>query len=506
MATSSPIQDKEVRDPTPENVKRFIAAKYSLIFVLTWEDIRFGKLLETVAKKGFSTPLKYGTWSVTEGLFVEGKQVPDTIDPIKALDYAIKSKEQIIFLFKDLDKCFEGNPLIIRKMRDAYQALKGNFKTIFMTSPVVKIPDDLQKEISLMEYSLPKSKDMESLFESILASNKNLKVNLSDDDKGHFVKAAVGLTLDEARSAFQKTMLGKTTLEPGDINIVLAEKAKIVKQEGVLEYVPVEFGIDEIGGLENLKKWLDARTKFFSKDAQQFGLTPPKGVLLTGVSGCGKSCCIKAIASYWKLPLMRLDMSKIYGGVVGNPEESMRRALKTVEAVAPAILWIEEIEKGVAGYSQGDMGVTARIFSSFLTWMQEKDAVVFVAATANEINMLPPELMRKGRFDEIFFIDLPTEKEREEIFKVHLRKRRHDPEKFNLTNLAKSTNGFSGAEIEQIIAGALFDAFNEKRPMNDNDLYKGIGHTVPLSTTMAEAIKGIKRWADTRAVRASDKE
>ncbi|HLG20934.1 MAG TPA: AAA family ATPase, partial [Bdellovibrionota bacterium] len=217
----------------------------------------------------------------------------------------------------------------------------------------------------------------------------------------------------------------------------------------------------------------------------------------------GKSCCVKAISQYWRLPLMRLDMTKVYGGTIGNPEETMRRALKTVEAVAPVILWLEEIEKGVAGYAQGDGGVTARIFSSFLTWMQEKKSVVFIAATANEIDKLPPELLRKGRFDEIFFVDLPTENERGDIFRVHILRHKHNPEKFSLVNLAKATVGFAGAEIEQIVNAGMFEAFHEKRQFNEHDLYKMIAHTVPLSTTMSERIKEIKRWADKRAVRAS---
>ncbi len=486
-----------------DETRRLIAAKYSLIYVATFEDARCENVLKEIAKSGFQQPLKAFGWTITDGLMIGTEKIPNTEDPVAALDYAIKLSEPSIFVFKDLNKHFAKNPLLVRKLRDSYQALKASIKTIFLLAPTIEIPDEISKEMAVLEFGLPDTNDLEKLFDATVKSFKNLQLQLTPDDRDDFIKSALGLTWDEARNAYIRACMGKTILTKDEVGHVIEEKCKIVKKDGILEFIPIDFSMQEIGGLDNLKDWLSSRARFFAKDARDFGLSAPKGVLLTGIAGCGKSSCVKAISQYWRLPLMRLDMTKVYGGTIGNPEETMRRVLKTIEAVAPVILWIEEIEKGVAGFTQGDGGVTARIFSSFLTWMQEKTAMVFVAATANEIDKLPPELMRKGRFDEIFFVDLPTEKERMEIFKVHISKRKHNPEKFNLVNLAKATNGFNGAEIEQIVAAGMFEAFNEKRQFNDQDLYKMISKTVPLSTTMAETIKTIKRWADQRAVRAT---
>ncbi len=486
-----------------EEARRLIAAKYSIVYVTTFEDARCEQSLREIAKSGFQTPMKFFSWSITTGLTTSTEKVPNTEDPVAALDFVITLKDPAIFSFKDLNRHFRTHPTLVRKLRDTYQAIKGAVKTIFLLAPTVEIPDEISKEVAVMEFELPDAVEIERLFDGTVKAFKNLTLNLTPDDKNDFIKAALGLTWDEAKNAFTHACMGKTTLTYDAVNVVIEEKCKIVRKDGVLDFVPVDFSMQEIGGLENLKEWLTSRARFFSKEAQEFGLSSPRGLLLTGISGCGKSSCVKAIAQYWRLPLMRLDMTKVYSGTLGNPEETMRRVIKTIEAVAPVILWIEEIEKGVAGFTQGDGGVTARIFSSFLTWMQEKTSTVFIAATANEIDKLPPELLRKGRFDEIFFVDLPTEKERMEIFKVHIAKRKHQPEKFALINLAKATNGFSGAEIEQVVASGMFEAFNEKRQFNDHDLYKMIAHTVPLSTTMAERIKEIKRWADQRAVRAT---
>jgi len=257
-------------------------------------------------------------------------------------------------------------------------------------------------------------------------------------------------------------------------------------------------------GLANLKNWLRLRRKQFSAEAQDYGLDLPRGLLITGISGCGKSFVAKAIAAYWRMPLVYLDMNRIYAGVAGSPEQTLERAMRTAEAIAPVVLWIDEIETaivGVQGQGQGQ-GQATRIFSSFLTWMQEKQQMVFVAATANEIDKLPPEMLRKGRFDEIFFVDLPDEQEREEILKVHLVKRNQDPATLDVTGVAKSTQGWTGAELEQLVVSAMYLAFDWNRPVLDTDLYTSLGSTVPLSRTMLERIKEIKRWAATRAVKA----
>jgi SpoVK/Ycf46/Vps4 family AAA+-type ATPase len=255
--------------------------------------------------------------------------------------------------------------------------------------------------------------------------------------------------------------------------------------------------------LDNLKEWLLKRQKAFSEDAKKFGISPPRGLLMMGISGCGKSLSVKAISALWDLPLFRLDMNAVFSRATGSPEEAFNRALKTMESVAPVILWIDEIEMGVAGYTNSSGSETSRIFASFLTWMQEKEALVFVAATANRIDLLPAEVLRKGRFDQIFFLDLPNESERAHIFKVHLEKRNNPANNFNLKQLAKVTKEWNGAEIESCVITAMVDAFNENRQLNDNDLYRAIAKIVPLSTTMVEQIKHIKSWAHDRAIKAS---
>lgn len=503
VTTPATAPAKSQRVVFMEEARRFIAARYPLIAIQTFEDQRCEATLREVAKGIFQTPMKVYVWTVTDGLCLDAEKFKDTQNPVNALDIVMKETAPSLFIFKDLNKHYEDNPVLIRKLRDIYQTSKAYYRTTFLTSSTVELPEELSKEVAMLDFHLPDASELEKLLESTIKSFKNITSQLTVDDVSDYVKSGLGLTWDEARIAYSRACIGKTAITREGIADVIDEKCKIVRKDGILEFIPVDFAMTEVGGLQNLKNWLEARARFFTKEAQSFGLSAPKGILLTGISGCGKSSCVKAISQYWRLPLMRLDMTKVYGGTVGNPEETMRRALKTIEAVAPVILWIEEIEKGVAGFNQGDGGVTARIFSSFLTWMQEKKSLVFVAATANEIDKLPPELLRKGRFDEIFFVDLPTEKEREEIFRVHIAKRNHDPNKFNMINLSKASVGFNGAEIEQVIVSGMFEAFNEKRQFNDQDLYKMIGKTVPLSTTMSEPIKVIKRWADQRAVKAS---
>ncbi|MDB5037139.1 MAG: ATPase central domain protein [Bacteriovoracaceae bacterium] len=496
---SNVSSQKAFRKNSFDEAKRLIASKYPIVWIESWEEERVEQMLKRVSSSGFSQPLTFSAWSETKG-FGTGEKT----SIIEALELFISQKESGILLIKDFSWNLAPISLLKRTLRDLFQQAKSSFKTLFLLSAFSDIPEDTLKEIITMDFALPDETDLQTIFEGVLKGSPKVKVVLNDEQRMKLLKGALGLTGDEAKFVFQKMMVGKSELSEDALEIVFEEKARIIKREGLLEYVPTKFTLDDIGGLDNLKDWLKNRSDFFSKEAQAAGLKIPKGVLMTGVSGCGKSLSTQAIAAAWGLPLYRLDMNRVYGGAMGAPEEAFRKAISQIEAVAPAILWLEEIEKGVAGYEQGDKGVTARIFSSFLTWLQEHSSPVFVAATANEINKLPPELLRKGRFDEIFFVDLPSEAERGNIFKVHIAKRNLDATKYVFTDLAKATNNFNGAEIEQVVVSGLVLAFQDgKRELSQDDMFKVAGRMVPLATTMSEQIKEIKRWADTRAVKAS---
>jgi SpoVK/Ycf46/Vps4 family AAA+-type ATPase len=482
-----------------EEMKRLIAAKYPIVWVESWEEDRVEATLKKMAAQGFSQPLHYMSWSETRGLNDKG---PCSL--IDALNQFLQHQGSAILLVKDFSWTLAAASLLKRSLRDVFQDTKSNFKTLFLLSPTASIPDDMVKEILTIDFALPDETDLQGIFDSVIKGSPKTKMSLTEEQRLRLLKGAIGLTSDEAKLVFQKMLVGKAELNEDAVHLVYEEKARIIKREGLLEFVPTKFRLEDIGGLENLKDWLQDRGTFFSKEAQAAGLKMPKGVLMTGVSGCGKSLSTQAIAAAWGLPLYRLDMNRVYGGALGSPEECFRKAILQIEAVAPAILWLEEIEKGVAGYDQGDGGVTARIFSSFLTWLQEHTSPVFVAATANEINKLPPELLRKGRFDEIFFVDLPSESERKQIFEVHLKKRSIDVTNFQFTELAKATVNFNGAEIEQAVVSGLVLAYKDgQRALNQTDIFKASGRMVPLATTMSEQIKDIKRWADSRAVKAS---
>jgi SpoVK/Ycf46/Vps4 family AAA+-type ATPase len=326
--------------------------------------------------------------------------------------------------------------------------------------------------------------------------------------KNRMVDAALGMTSMEADLAFCLAAV-KDDLGENAPYTVSSEKEQIIRKSGILDYFPKNESLKDVGGMEMLKDWLLKRQKAYEKKARDFGLQEPKGLLLLGVPGCGKSLTAKSIASYWNMPLLRLDIGKVYQGLVGSSEDNIRKAIATAEAVAPCVLWIDEIEKGLSGVQSSgstDGGVTSRIFSTILTWMQEKTSPVFVVATANNINLLPPELLRKGRFDEIFFVDLPTLKERENIFSIHLKKKGQNPKEFPLETFSKQTEGFNGAEIEECIKEAMFTAYvsNPENPkLEAKHIMDAINLTVPLSTTMREQISALRGWAATRAKNAA---
>ena len=488
-----------------DSFRSAVMSMLPVIYAVSWEEQRVEQSVIDIASKSFKTPVPVYKWSAAVGIVdPEGNSVPDTHDPAQALSWVVSHGKTAFYIFRDLNRWWD-DPLVVRRVRDIYRGFSGSFKRFIIVSPRLEIPFELEKEVQVFDFPLPSVEDLDQVFESARASYEKLyRKNVAVDEhiKNRMINAALGLTGDEARNAFYTAMSAQ--LDAESVATVLREKHQLTRKSGVLEFVEHNFGIDDLGGLENLKEWLRKRSVIFKKEARDAGLSSPKGVLMTGISGCGKSLCVQAIAAYWNLPLIRLDLNLVYAGIINNPEETLERALRVAETVAPCVLWIDEIEKGVSRTPTGAaLGPPARIFSRFLTWMQEKEGMVFTAATANEIDLLAPEFLRKGRFDEIFFVDLPSESERAEIFAVHLKKRKQDLNAFNLTNLAKASRNFSGSEIEQAVVAGMFEAFDGKKQLTEQDIYTAIGKTIPLATTMAEDIKKIKRWALDRAVKAS---
>ena len=450
-------------------------------------------------------------WTETVGLENIALNNPNQslADPLQVLTHIIESKEKSIFILLDFHP-FLSNHQVTRRVRDVARSLKHSNKTVIFLSPKMVLPDELSKEIVVFDFDFPSLEELGTALDSFVEQAKRdhriKSVRLKRDQRERLLKASQGLTIDEMRSALSKSVVAHQKIGEATIPIMLAEKKQIIRKSGALEYFSPEETFDEIGGVSALKRWLAKRDQAFTEDARKFGLPVPKGLLLVGVQGCGKSLTAKAVASQWELPLLRFDLGKVFSGLVGSSEENVRKAIKLAESIAPCILWIDEIEKGLSGSASSnfsDAGTAARVFGTFVTWLQEKEKSVFVIATANNITLLPPELLRKGRFDEIFFVDLPGPNERQEIFRIHLKKRNRAPQQFDLELLKNSSEGFSGAEIEQVVISALYDAFEHGRPLTTADIVKSLQETVPLSQTMAERISALRTWAETRARSAS---
>lgn len=485
-----------------------VRARYPLIHVLTWEEHRALQLAHEVAHRQ-QKPLF--DWSVTDGLrrVSSGRESVGPgpkreRDALAVLNEILQNQAAAIYVLKDFHPHFE-TPGVTRQLRDLAAALRQSRKTIVFLSPALKIPIELEKEMVVLDLPLPTVDDLRQLFESRIArpdGARQFRINLSHAERDQLIRAALGLTMLEAERAFARAIVRDNVLDGDDIAAVLEEKVQIVRKSGLLEYCPVEEGLDTVGGMDLLKDWLRKRVRAFTQEARDYGLPEPRGVLLLGVQGCGKSLVAKSVAASWRMPLLRMDMSHIFQGFIGSSEENMRKALKVAESLAPVVLWIDEIEKAFAGHQGSavtDGGTTARVIGLLLTWLQERTAPVFVAATANDISGLPPELMRKGRLDEIFFVDLPRSRERAEIFHIHLRKRRRDPAGFDLHALVNASEGFSGAEIEQALISAMHDSFFDDREPATDDIVQALGHTVPLSRTMRESVDTLRRWAADRA-------
>jgi ATP-dependent 26S proteasome regulatory subunit len=508
-ATGAPAAPAAPPPKFVQEIDTLIRARYPLIYLVTWEEQRLDAILEDLASKHGKALLG---WSVTKGLRrlggVRGAAVEGGKDPVEALGAVEKLSEPSLVVMKDFHP-FLSDPTVVRSLRELAQSLKSTYTSVILLSPTLAIPTELEKEISVLDVPLPSSRDLLNLLKeivSVVRQGNRAVVDLKKEDAEQIIKAAQGLTLSEAENAFAKAIAGDGRLDKEDVQLILDEKRQVIRKSGLLEYYPTDEKLNNVGGLENLKTWLGRRTAAFGEPARKFGLPEPKGLLLLGVQGCGKSLTAKAIASQWRLPLLRLDMGRIFSGLVGSSEENLRKAIRVAESIAPAVLWTDEIEKGLSGAGSSGMtdgGVTARVFGAMLTWLQEKTAPVFVVATANRIDLLPPELLRKGRFDEIFFIDLPTVGERQEIFRIHVARRGRRPEAFDFPALAQLAFGFSGAEIEQAVISALYDAFAEGKELEQRHLARAVEETFPLAATMREDIQKLREWSKTRTRPAS---
>ena len=497
-------------------------ARFPLLYVETFEEQRVLAEVAAVAS-ALRTPRRVWTWSATEGLVPAGGSAErNSKEGAAALDAAARVDEPAVFVFRDLhaslgDGTRPADAGVVRRLRDLAVTFKAGAapRALILLSPLLRIPPELEKDVTLLDFPLPGEQEIRQLLNNMISTNSaggRIQVELDDRGKEKLAKAAQGLTLGEAENAFARAMVNDGRLTADDVDVVLEEKRQTIRKSGLLEFVPVDVELDDVGGLQNLKRWLAKRNDSWLAEASDYGLPAPKGVLITGVPGCGKSLTAKAVASAWGLPLLRMDIGRVFSGLVGSSEQNMRTGIATAEAISPCVLWIDEIEKGFAGVGGGgDSGTSSRVFGSFLTWMQEKSSPVFVMATANNIDRLPPEFLRKGRFDEIFFVDLPTRPERYDIWCIQLLRRvrsdevrgRLDSDRQMLEDLAGASEGYSGAEIEQAVTAGLFDAFAERRPLQGDDLFRALHNMVPLSVTQAEQIQAIRSWANVRAVAAS---
>jgi SpoVK/Ycf46/Vps4 family AAA+-type ATPase len=492
-----------------DQIRSRILSRYTLLFLKTWEEDRWEAALAELALE-----IERGLviWTVTDGPQPpSGAKADRQGDALAFLDQIEAYPPDHLFLIKDFHP-YMRDPRVIRKLRDLTVKLGEQRKTLLFIGPVVEIPIDLQKEAFEFELPMPGLEDMRNelagVLEQLEASGEAVP-ELTPEFEEKLLKAVLGLTAREARKALQLALTGRDQLDDEVFKALVAEKRHLVQGSDLLEFYDLEEGVKDVGGLEILKDWLSQRAEAFSERAREQGIPIPKGVLLLGIQGCGKSLTARAAARLLSFPLVRLDVANLLSGDRGSSERNMRNVLRLMETIAPAVLWLDEVEKGFAGVGgdsdQGGGGdaTMSRIMGGFLTWMESRKAAVFVVATANSVVNLPPEMLRRGRFDELFFVDLPNYHERKHIFSIHLAKRGWKPEKYDLAKLANKTEGYSGAEIEQIVVSAMIDAYGQGRVLAQEDLDKSKEQSVPLSVTMEEKVFALREWASTRCRRAT---
>ena len=492
MPSTDPLRDLEL----------LIRSRYCVILLETIEEDRALALLRHLADR---LRIPFYAWSRTRGLRRDESEgaVYGSADPAQALAHVEASSLEGLYAFQGLGEYLEDK-VIAGRLKDAAGQFSKKTGAIVITGQGVVLPDPLKPMSATLSLPAPQPAEYRDLLQRILrdlAARVGARSEMKTEDFGRLLNNLTGLTLMEAEKILTKVIVEDGRLSPEDIRAVAAAKKEIVERDGVLEYFPVEESLSDIADLAGLKSWLCERRAILGDPARasRFGLSFPRGVLLLGVPGCGKSLCAKAIAMEWALPLLKLDTSNLYNKYVGESEKNLKRATDTAEKMAPVILWIDELEKAFArSGGEEDGGLSMRIFGTFLSWMQDRRGEVFVVATANDVSLLPPEFLRKGRFDEIFFVDLPNAEARTALFTIHLSKRRKDPARFDLPRLVQATDGFSGAEVEQSIVAGLYTAFSARKDLTTQFLLDEISHTNPISRTMGEKVEWLRNWARDR--------
>lgn len=455
-----------------------------------------------------SIPGGYRAGSVDD-VAESAKALYDSREPSKMLANLEGITIEAAFILKDLHRHMD-DPVVVRRLRDVGQKFATNRRTIILTAPKISIPPELASLVEYLELPIPDRQRLRQIIDEVLvrvSKTHTLQRRLDPTGLDAMAENLRGLTEEEAERAISQALVSRYALCPEIVTDVLDAKKALLKRSEMLEFVEASDTLASLGGLDNLKRFLEQRRGSWEEQARDFGLDPPRGVIILGVQGCGKSMCARAIAGEWKLPLVKFDTAAVYDKYIGETEKRIQKVFKVAEGLAPCVLWIDELEKVFAGSgpdsASADAGVSSRLLASFLSWMQDRKAPVFVAATCNNVSALPPELIRKGRFDELFFVDLPSQAERKQIFAIQLGKRKRNPADFNLDQAAAAAQGFSGAEIESVVQTALYVAYSQKRPLTTQHLLTAIQATVPLSTTRAEEIEALRDWAEKRAVPAS---
>lgn len=522
------MADRKLNDSEQE-IKELIEAFYPIINVVSSEENRVIDFLGDLCGQTNSFLI---IWSNTKGFLEYGVEDEETYYTYmkdlrgmtgninRALETLEKipannKDEKVIFLMLDLHPYFDDSK-VIRNLRDIAADFKTNFKTLVMLTPVMNLPVELEKDVAVVDYELPNRDEIKKIIVSSFMGTLRNSMESEDASKNikkidriyldKIIQSCIGLTSSEIENAIAKAIISSESIYDIDPQVIFNEKRQVVQKSGILDFIPLNEKLGDVGGLNELKSWIRKRSQLFNKKAEKFGIVSPKGMLMVGIQGCGKSLVAKSIASELNVPLLKLDIGSLMQSALGSSEENVRKAIKLSETIGNCVLWMDEIEKGFSGvHSSGksDAGTLSRVFATFLTWMQEKTKPVFVVATSNDIEALPPEFLRKGRFDEIFFVDLPNVEERTSIFNIHLKKVNRDPKKFDMDSLVKYSEGFSGAEIESSIQSALTDAFTSNRELETKDIINSLKETYPLSQMMPEKIKTLRNWASNRARRAT---